>query len=170
MVIFDKGDKILKTADFPKDPALWIYQLKNAETVPDRADAAVALGAVRNNSAAVAALADSAQHDCFWGARAESLKALAKIGGPDAQTAVLAGLNDRLPWVRDVAARVLGRFKGDSNVASTLTSTASGDPAYRVRAGRASCACRGESSGRIRRTQRRGALRFARQHAARCRP
>ena len=134
MVIFDKGDKILKTADFPKDPALWIYQLKNAETVPDRADAAVALGAVRNNSAAVAALADSAQHDRFWGARAESLKALAKIGGPDAQTAVLAGLNDRLPWVRDVAARVLGRFKGDSNVASTLTSTASGDPAYRVRA------------------------------------
>ena len=32
------------------------------------------------------------------------------------------------------AARVLGRFKGDSNVASTLASTASGDPAYRVRA------------------------------------
>ncbi len=134
MVIFDKGDKILKTADFPKDPVLWIYQLKNAETVPDRADAAVALGAVRNNSAVVAALADAAQHDPFWGVRAEALKALAKIGGPDAQTAVLAGLNDHLPWVRDVAARVLGRFKGDSNVDSTLASTASGDPAYRVRA------------------------------------
>jgi aminopeptidase N len=134
MVIFDKGDKILKTAEFPKDSALWIYQLKNAATVPDRADAAVALGAVRNNAAVVAALADSAQHDPFWGVRAEALKTLAKIGGPDAQTAVLAGLNDRLPWVRDVAARVLGRFKGDSNVASTLASTASGDPAYRVRA------------------------------------
>ncbi len=134
MVIFDKGDEILKTADFPKDPALWIYQLKNAETVPDRADAAVALGAVRNNSAAVAALADAAQHDPFWGVRAEALKALAKIGGEDAQMAVLAGLNDRLPWVRDVAARVLGHFKGDPNIASTLASTASGDPAYRVRA------------------------------------
>jgi aminopeptidase N len=134
MVIFDKGDKILKTADFPKDPALWIYQLKNAETVPDRADAAVALGAVQNNPTVVTALADSAQHDPFWGVRAEALKALAKIGGPDAQMAVLAGLNDRLPWVRDVAARVLGHFKGDSNVASTLASTASSDPAYRVRA------------------------------------
>jgi aminopeptidase N len=134
MVIFDKGDRILKTADFPKDPALWIYQLKNAETVPDRADAAVALGAVRNNPAAVAALADSAQHDSFWGVRVEALKALGKIGGADAQTAVLAGLSDRLPWVRDAAARALGRFKGDSKVASTLASTASGDPAYRVRA------------------------------------
>jgi aminopeptidase N len=133
MVIFDKGDKILKTANFPKDPALWIYQLKNAETVPDRADAAVALGAVRENAAVVAALADSAQHDPFWGVRAEALKALGKIGGPDAETAVLADLNDRLPWVRDVAARSLGHFKGDSNVALTLASTASNDPAYRVR-------------------------------------
>lgn len=132
MVIFDKGDKILKNADFPKDPPLWIYQLKNAETVPDRADAAVALS-VRNSPDVVAALTDSAQHDPFWGVRVEALKALAKIGGPDAQAAVLAGFNDRLPWVRDVAARVLGRFKGDSNVASTLASTASGDPAYRVR-------------------------------------
>jgi aminopeptidase N len=134
MVIFDKGDKILKTADFSKDPALWIYQLKNAETVPDRADAAVALGTVRNNPDVVAALADSAQHDPFWGVRAEALKALAKIGSPEAQTAVLAGLNDRLPWVRDVAARVLGRFKSDSTVALTLASLASSDPAYRVRA------------------------------------
>jgi aminopeptidase N len=82
----------------------------------------------------VTALADSAQHDPFWGVRAEALKALAKIGGPDAQMAVLAGLNDRLPWVRDVAARALGHFKGDSSVASTLASTASSDPAYRVRA------------------------------------
>ena len=134
MVIFDKGDKILKTADFPKDPTLWIYQLKNAGTVPDRADAAGALGAVRNNPTVVSALADSAQHDPFWGVRGESLKALAKIGGPDAEMAVLAGLNDRLPWVRDVAARVLGHFKDDSTVASTLASTASSDPAYRVRA------------------------------------
>jgi aminopeptidase N len=94
----------------------------------------VALAAVRNNPGVVAALADSAKHDPFWGVRAEALKALAKIGGPDAQTAVLAGLNDHLPWVRDVAARVLGHFKGDSSVASTLASTASSDTAYRVRA------------------------------------
>jgi aminopeptidase N len=133
MVIFDKGDKILKTAEFPKDPALWIYQLKNAETVPDRASAAVALGAVRGNPAVVAALGDSAQHDPFWGVRAEALKALARIGGPDAQTAVLDGLHDRLPWVRDVAARALGHFRNDSKVSATLASTTSDDPAYRVR-------------------------------------
>ncbi len=133
MVIFDKGDKILKTAEFPKDPALWIYQLKNAETVPDRASAGLALGAVRGNPAVVAALGDSAQHDPFWGVRAEDLKALARIGGPDAQTAVLDGLHDRLPWVRDVAARALGHFRSDTKVSATLASTASDDPAYRVR-------------------------------------
>jgi aminopeptidase N len=133
MVVFDKGGQILKSVEFQKDPPFWIYQLKNAETIPDRADAAVALGAVHNNPAVIAALADSAQHDRFWGIRAEALKALAKIGGPDAETAVLTGLHDSLPWVRDVAARALGDFKGDRAVAATLASTASDDPAYRVR-------------------------------------
>ena len=40
MVIFDKGDKILKSVEFKREPAMLIYQLKHAETVPDRADAA----------------------------------------------------------------------------------------------------------------------------------
>src|SRR4029077_8064693 len=49
LVLFDKGEKILKTVNFEKDPAMLIYQLKNAETVPDRANAAVALGGLRDN-------------------------------------------------------------------------------------------------------------------------
>ena len=72
MVLFDKGDNVLKSVEFKKDatPAL-IYQLKNAETVPDRADAAVALGeiAMKDNPDVVAALGDAAQHDPFWGVR-----------------------------------------------------------------------------------------------------
>ena len=43
MVLFDKGDNILKSLEFKKGATELIYQLKNAETVPDRADAAVAL-------------------------------------------------------------------------------------------------------------------------------
>ena len=79
MVIFDRGDQILKALDFKKDPAMLVYQLKNAETTPDRSDAAVALGNVKSDPTAVAALGDAAQHDPFWGVRVEALRG----SGPD---------------------------------------------------------------------------------------
>ena len=134
MVIFDKGDKILKKVDFKRDPTLLIYQLDHAETVPDRADAAVLLGALGNDSSGIRALGEAARGDPFWGVRAEALKALGKIGGPEAKKQALAGLEDQKPWVREVAVRTLGSFKKDREVASQLTKIAAHDPAYRVRA------------------------------------
>jgi aminopeptidase N len=140
MVIFDKGDKILKSVDFKKDPALWIYQLKNAETVPDRADAAVALGKIRDNPDVVSALSDAALHDPFWGTRVEALRALGKIGTPDAEKTILSAAiavsptTGEKPWVRDVAVRELGNFKGDSSLPPKLADIAANDEAYRVRA------------------------------------
>lgn len=134
MVIFDKGDKVLKSLDFNRDPALLTYQLKHGETVPDRADAASALAAVHNQPDVIAALGDAAQHDPFWGVRAEALKSLAKIGGPDAEKQIFFGLNDDKPWVRDVVVETLARFRDDPEVAPRLTTIAAGDPAYRVRA------------------------------------
>src|ERR1017187_722639 len=38
MVLFDKGDKILKSVDFQKPPEEWIRQLRTAPDVPDRAE------------------------------------------------------------------------------------------------------------------------------------
>jgi aminopeptidase N len=134
MVLFDKGDNILKTLDFKKDPAALIYQLKNAETVPDRADAAVALAVMKDNSDVVAALGNAAQHDPFWGVRAESLKALGKIGGAAAEKQILTAVNDPKPWVRQVAAQELGGFTEDASLAPQLTTIATDDKAYRVRA------------------------------------
>ncbi len=135
MVLFDKGDKILKSLEFKKDPAALIYQLKNAETVPDRADAAVALGAIKDNPDAVAALGEAAQHDPFWGIRNEALRALGKIGGPAAERQILLALNDEKPWVRDVAVEELGNFKEDSqSLGPKLTDLAANDKAFRVRA------------------------------------
>jgi len=134
MVIFDKGDKILKSIEFQKDPELWIYQLKHAETVPDRADAAVALGALQNNADAVAALGDAAQHDPFWGVRVESARALGKIGSPEAEKFVLIAAGDSKPWVREGAVRELGTFKQDAALPQKLEEIASHDAAYRVRA------------------------------------
>src|SRR5580658_10513456 len=134
MVLFDKGDNILKSLEFKKDAAALIYQLKNAETVPDRADAAVALGAMKDNADVVAALGNAAQHDPFWGVRAESQKALGKIGGSPAEKQILTALNDPKPWVRQVAAQELGGFTDDASLGPQLTEIATNDKAYRVRA------------------------------------
>ena len=134
MVIFDKGDQVLKAVDFKREPEALIYQLKNAETTPDRSEAAVALGNLKIDPNAVAALGDAAQHDPFWGVRVEALQGLGRIGGPDAEKRVLAAGGDSAPWVREVAARELGNFKGDVSLPSTLDKIASADPAYRVRA------------------------------------
>ena len=133
MVLFDKGDKILKSVNFPKDPVELMYQLRNAETAPDRADAAVALAEVKDNPEVIAALGASAVHDPFWGVRNEALRALGRIGGPSAEKQVLTALANEHPWVREVAVSELGKFDDDA-LAAKLEDIAANDKAYRVRA------------------------------------
>jgi aminopeptidase N len=134
MVLFDKGDKILKTVDFQKSPAEWIYQLQHASDVPDRAEAAKALGDEKGNEAAAAALGEAALHDPFWGVRDESLLALGRIGSGDAEKGVIAALANSEPWVREQAVTQLGHFRDDSSLTSRLAQIFHDDPAYRVRA------------------------------------
>jgi len=134
MVLFDKGDNILKTLEFKKDAAALIYQLKNAAAVTDRADAAVALGIIKDNPDVVAALGNAAQHDPFWGVRSESLKALGKIGGAASEKQILTAVNDPKPWVRQIAVQELGGFTDDASLGPQLTAIATNDRAYRVRA------------------------------------
>jgi aminopeptidase N len=134
MVLFDKGDKILKSVEFHKSPEQWMYQLQHAEDVADRADAAEALGEIKGNDAVADALGEAAARDRFWGVRVQALTALGKIGGTRAQSAVLATLKDAEPWVREVAVEQLGKFPKDPALASSLTEIAAKDSAYRVRA------------------------------------
>ncbi len=134
MFLFDPGDKIFKKVEFAKSPEMLIYQLKNAEAVTDRADAAVALGEVQNNPAVIAALGDAATRDPFWGVRVQALHALGKLGGPDAEKAVLAATADPKPWVREVAAAELAHFAFDRGAGKNLLEIAKADPAYLVRA------------------------------------
>jgi len=134
MVLFDKGDKILKSVDFVKTPEEWIRQLRTAPEVPDRADAAAALGNFRDNDAAANALGDAAQHDKFWGVREEALRALGRINSPQARKQVLAAMSNDQPWVRAVAVDQLGKYKGDEEVAKRLQNIYKDDKAYSVRA------------------------------------
>jgi aminopeptidase N len=133
MVLFDKGDKVLKSLDFKKEPAAYVYQLKNATDVADRADAAVALGLDKDYPDGVAALGYAASHDSFWGVRNEALRALGKIGGAAAEKQILAALDNPQPWVRSVALQELGEFKDDPALGPKLTDIAANDKAYRVR-------------------------------------
>jgi aminopeptidase N len=134
MVLFDRGDRILKSVDFKKSPAMLIYQLKNAGSVPDRADVAVALGELKDNADAVTALGDAARHDPFLGVRLEAVKALGKIGSAAAQNQELAALNNDWPWVREEVVNQLGNFKDAASLGPKLTEIAAGDKAFRVRA------------------------------------
>jgi aminopeptidase N len=133
MVLFDKGDKILKSVDFQKSPEEWIRQLREAPDVPDRADAAFALGGLRDNEAAAKALGDAARHDKFWGVREEALRALGRMNATPARKEVLAALSNSQPWVRAVAVDQLGRFHGDEEVAKRLENIYKDDKAYTVR-------------------------------------
>jgi|HubBroStandDraft_5_1064220.scaffolds.fasta_scaffold10805_3 aminopeptidase N len=135
MVLFDKGDKVLKSLEFKKDPAQFVYQLKNATDVPDRADAAVALGLAKNDPDGVAALADAASHDPFWGVRVQALHSLGKLEKPAAEKAILGAVDSNPePWVRSVAVEELGEFKDDPSLGPKLTRLAANDKAFRVRA------------------------------------
>jgi HEAT repeat protein len=125
---------VLKSAEFRKEPGQWIYQLKNAETVPDRADAAVALGDFKDNPDVVAALGSAAAGDPFWGVRNQALRALGKIGNSAAEKQVLAALVNEQPWIRDVAVGQLGNFKDDPQLPAKLTEISASDKAYVVRA------------------------------------
>jgi aminopeptidase N len=133
MILFDKGDKILKSVDFQKSPEEWIRQLKTASEVPDRADAAFALGTLRDNEAAANALGEAAQDDRFWGVREEALRSLGRINSQPAKKQVLAALSNDQPWVRAVAVEELGRYHGDEEIAKRLQNIYKDDKAYSVR-------------------------------------
>ena len=133
VVLFDKGDKILKSLDFTKTPEEWIRQLQTATDVPDRADAAVALGNFKDNEDVSDALGKAARQDKFWGVREEALRALGRIASPAARKQILAALSNEQPWVRQAAVEQLGHFQNEGDVVKRLQNVYKDDKAYSVR-------------------------------------
>ena len=133
VVLFDKGDKILKSLDFTKTPEEWIRQLQTAADVPDRADAAVALGNFKDNEDVSDALGKAARQDKFWGVREEALRALGRIASPAARKQILAALSNEQPWVRQAAVEQLGHFQNEGDVVKRLQNVYKDDKAYSVR-------------------------------------
>ena len=135
MVLFDKGDHILKSAEFHKERKEWLYQLKNAGEFADRADAVSALEKIKNDDEVVGALGNALRNDKFWGLRATAADALGQIGSPAASKQLLEALDSRNePWVRYRIVAALGNFKDDSAIPAKLTEIAKADSSYRARA------------------------------------
>jgi aminopeptidase N len=153
MVLFDKGGHVLKSAEMHKDKKEWLYQLKNARDLSDRADAAVALRAFKEergkqepapagaasssgrSDEVIGALGVAAISDKAWGVRATAADSLGSIGGTAAAKKLLEALNSaKEPWLRTRMVTALGNFKDDADVVSKLRAVAEQDTSYRARA------------------------------------
>jgi aminopeptidase N len=135
MVLFDKGGHVLKSAEFHKEKKEWLYQLKNAADLADRADAVGALGKMKNDEEVVAALGETLRNDKAWGIRANAADTLGQLGSASASKLLLAALDSHDgPWVRSRVVGALGNFKDDAAVAAKLNSVAKQDDSYRARA------------------------------------
>jgi len=135
MVLFDKAGQVLKTAEFHKEKKEWLYQLKNADDVADRADAAVALGKFKDDQESMGALASAVRADKAWGVRAVAADSLSQLGGSSAAKALLEALHSaNQPWLRYRIVAALGNFKGEASVTDQLAAMAKEDSSYRARA------------------------------------
>jgi aminopeptidase N len=135
MVLFDKGGHLLKSAEFHKEKKEWLYQLKNASELADRAEAAQALAKMRNDDEAVAALGTALKTDQAWGLRDIAADALGRIGNAAASKQLLEGLDvNAQPYVRNHIVSALGNIKDDPKIVAQLLTLSRDDASYRSRA------------------------------------
>jgi aminopeptidase N len=135
MVLFDKGGHILKSADFHKEKKEWLYQLKNAADLADRAEAVQALAKLKKDDEVVVALGSALNTDRAWGLRDIAADTLGRIGNAAAGKQLLDGLDaNPQPYVRDHIVAALGNIKDEPKIAAKLLAVAREDTSYRARA------------------------------------
>jgi len=133
MVIFDKGDWVLKTLDFPKREDELLYQLDHGDYIA-RVRAAEALGHQPPGDDVVAALRGAVVADGHYGLRREAALALGELGGEKAMQALFDGFGVEEARVRLACAEALGKFHGQAQAEKRLARLLNTDPAYDVRA------------------------------------
>jgi aminopeptidase N len=140
MVLFDKGGHVLKSADFQKEKKEWLYQLKNAGELADRADAVVALAKMTKDDEAIAAVGYAMLNDKTLGLRTIAIAALGRVDTPASTKLLLEALDKSEAATGDAA--LLGRYRivsalnssKDPAVAAKLDIIAKEDKSYRARA------------------------------------
>jgi len=135
MVLFDKGTQVLKSVEFKKDKKEWLYQVKNAGELGDRADAAVALGKMKGDEEAIAALGEALRSDRTTGVRFVAAESLGDSGGASAAKQLLNALPTATePELRARVVQSLAKFKDNPEVIAKVESIAREDSSYRARA------------------------------------
>ena len=147
MVIFDDGNTILKTLDFPQ-PTSWLAtQLR---TDPDLWDRSWVIGALRARTGdpeAIAALSDAATQADYYLTRAEAVDALAHFPASRSAPVLEAALRDTSSAVRRAAVTALATVGGD-HATELARAVWSNDSSYEVRAAALATLSRLDSAGR----------------------
>jgi len=139
MVLFDKGNHILKSADFQKEKKEWLYQLKNASELADRADAVNALAKMTKDEDAVNAVGYAMLHDNALGLRIIATEGLGRVDTPLASKLLLAALDQSASSTSGDGLldryHIVAALNGDHDpaVAAKLEAIAKDDKSYRAR-------------------------------------
>jgi aminopeptidase N len=135
MVLFDRGNQVLKTVEFKKDKKELLYQLKNAGELADRADAAVALGKLKDDDEAATALGEALRNDKTRGVQEVAAEALGDLNSTLAAKQLVGALDQvKDPETRSSVVQALGSFKETPEITARLESIAKDDTSYRARA------------------------------------
>jgi HEAT repeat protein len=125
LVIFDKGNWLLKELNFTKLPTEWFTQAEYAANLVDRLRALHALSDTRDSVPCAALLARLCTSDRFWAVRQEAVTQLGGLHTADQavrsniQRALFAASKDKRSSVRAEALRQLAKFR-DSEVLARL--------------------------------------------------
>src|SRR5260370_4453938 len=97
MLLFTKPAPLLTPPAFRKEKKEWLFQLKNATELADRAEAAQALAKLKNDDEAVAALGSALSTDKAWELRDIAADALGTVGNAAAGKQFLDALEAKAP-------------------------------------------------------------------------
>jgi aminopeptidase N len=135
MILFDKGLQLLRSLDFKKEKKDWIYQLKNASELADRADAALQLGKLKKDDEAATALGEALRSDKTSGVREVAAQALGDAVPTVAVKELLNALaTTKEPELRAAIVEALSGFDNNTDINAKLQSVAKEDSSYRARA------------------------------------
>jgi aminopeptidase N len=128
LVIFDKGDWLLKELFFDKSNEEWAYQAASAANPIDRVRAIQHMNKSPKDETVIPILAKISSGDAFWAVRREAVNALggrtdtsSADGKAQIKTALLAACGDKKSQVRSAAVSQLGKYRGDDVVAALRT-------------------------------------------------
>ncbi len=146
MVVFDDGNRVLKSLTF-EEPTAWLAaQLARDANLWDRRWAIGQLAKRTADPAALAALADAARQADYYLTREDAVEALAAFPAAQVLPAVTVALADTSAAVRGAAVTALARL-GSPAAAALARAAWTDDSSYEVRAAAVTALVRLDSAG-----------------------